>query len=197
MGVNLYMTTGESFIDKFVKRALELGQVVAPVMNFPAISLPAIKAVSQIYSAWEEKAAFLMGSPVKYAVATKQAFMDPDREANYLHLLSGDYVLVPSAHINELKPEMQNLEVQQGYLLQKNANQNEPPDVRKNLVAPGVTYAVLKVTVTPVTSTSGGSSKAGEDASTTDAGAGGSASKKPKSTTPTTHASTPRASAGK
>ena len=144
MGVNLYMTTGESFIDKFVKRALELGQVVAPVMNFPAISLPAIKAVSQIYSAWEEKAAFLMGSPVKYAVATKQAFMDPDREANYLHLLSGDYVLVPSAHINELKPEMQNLEVQQGYLLQKNANQNEPPDVRKNLVAPGVTYAVLR-----------------------------------------------------
>lgn len=167
MGVNVYVTAGESFMEKFVKRALELGQVIAPVMSFPAISVPAIKAVSQIYSAWEERAAFIMGSPMKYVVASQQAAADPDRESEYMHILSGDYVLVPKAHVEDLKSNIQDLEVRQGYLLKKNADQNEPADVRKDRVLPGISYAIIKMSVNPVTAppNSGGSSKEGGDES--------------------------------
>jgi hypothetical protein len=169
MAVNLYVTKGQSMIDKILKEALQLAPAVAQVMNFPAISVPALRTFSEIFGALEERSSFLMNSQLTDVVATKQAIADPDRAVSYLHLIAGEYVLVPKAHVDELKPHLGGLQLQQGYLVANDAKQSDPLTMRKDQAVPGVTYATLKISVSPAT---GASSGANPNAS---GGAGGSA----------------------
>ena len=62
-------------------------------MNFPAISVPALRTFSEIFGALEERSSFIMNSQLADVVATKQALADPDRAVSYLHLIAGEYVL--------------------------------------------------------------------------------------------------------
>jgi hypothetical protein len=149
LAVNLYVTKGQSLVDKILKEALQLAPAVAQVMNFPAISVPALRTFSEIFGALEERSSFLMNSQLTDAVATKQALADPDRAVNYLHLIAGDYVLVPKAHVDELKPHLAGLQLQQGYLVAKDASQSDPVSTRADQAVPGVTYATLRISVSP------------------------------------------------
>jgi len=174
IAVNIYVTKGESIIQRIIKEAVQIAPLVAPVMNFPAISVPALRAFADVFGALEERASFIMTSQLTDAVATKQALADPDRGVTYLHLVPGDYVLVPQAHIDELKPQLPNLQVQQGYLVSKNASQSDPVEARADQAVPGVSYATLKISVAAATS-SGTSTPGG---ATDDSGNGGSGAKK-------------------
>ena len=147
MAVNVYYTKGASLFDKLLKDAFEGLEGLAPVMNFPAASVPAMKTFSLVLGKLEERAAFLMNSDLTDVVASKNALLDPDRAVSYLHLVSGDYVLVPTAHTAELKGHLPNLQLEQGYLVDKNASKLDPLTARKDQVAPGVTYATLKVAI--------------------------------------------------
>src|ERR1700688_2141254 len=88
LAVNLYVTKGQSLIDKILKEALQLAPAVAQVMNFPAISVPALRTFSEIFGALEERASFIMNRQLADVVATKQALADPDRAVSYLHLIA-------------------------------------------------------------------------------------------------------------
>jgi hypothetical protein len=149
LAVNLYVTKGQSLVDKILKEALQLAPAVAQVMNFPAISVPALRTFSEMFGALEERASFLLNSQLMDVVATKQALADPDRAANYLHLIAGEYVLIPKAHIDELKPQLGRLQLKQGYLVANDASENDPVQTRADQAVPGVTYATLRISVSP------------------------------------------------
>jgi hypothetical protein len=164
LAVNLYVTKGQSVVDKILKEALRLAPAVAQVMNFPAISVPALRTFSEIFGALEERSSFIMSSQLTDAVATKQAVSDPDRAANYLHLVAGEYVLIPKAHIDELKPHLSGLKLQQGYLVASDASENDPVQTRADQAVPGVTYATLRISISPATGApSGANPSAGGD----------------------------------
>jgi hypothetical protein len=149
LAVNLYVTKGQSLVDKILKEALQLAPAVAQVMNFPAISVPALRTFSEIFGALEERASFLLNSQLMDVVATKQALADPDRAVNYLHLIAGEYVLIPKSHIDELKPHLGGLQLKQGYLVASDASENDPVQTRADQAVPGVTYATLRISVSP------------------------------------------------
>jgi hypothetical protein len=151
LAVNLYVTKGQSLVDKILKEALQLAPAVAQVMNFPAISVPALRTFSEIFGALEERSSFIMSSQLTDAVATKQALGDPDRAANYLYLIAGEYVLVPKAHIDELKPHLGRLQLKQGYLVATDASEADPVQTRADQAVPGVSYATLRISVSPAT----------------------------------------------
>ena len=156
LAVNLYVTKGQSVVDKILKESLRLAPAVAQVMNFPAISVPALRTFSEIFGALEERSSFIMSSQLTDAVATKQAVSDPDRAATYLHLIAGEYVLIPKAHIDELKPHLSGLKLQQGYLVASDASENDPVQTRADQAVPGVTYATLRISISPATGASSG-----------------------------------------
>jgi hypothetical protein len=156
LAVNLYVTKGQSLIDKILKQALQLAPAVAQVMNFPAISVPALRTFSEIFGALEERSSFIMNSQFTDVVATRQALADPDRAVSYLHLVAGEYLLVPKAHIDELKPHLGGLQLQQGYLVATDASEKDPVQTRADQAVPGVTYATLKISVSPATGTPSG-----------------------------------------
>jgi hypothetical protein len=151
LAVNLYVTKGQSLVDKILKEALRLAPAVAQVMNFPAISVPALRTFSEIFGALEERSSFLMNSQLTDVVVTKQALGDPDRAVNYLHLIAGEYVLIPKAHIDELKPHLDGLQLKQGYLVANDASEKDPVQTRADQAVPGVTYATIRISVTPAT----------------------------------------------
>ena len=72
----------------------------------------------------------------------------------FLPLASGEYVLVPQAHADELGKNLDKLDMTGGYLVNKTAPSSQPPETRAANAVPDVTYVTLKVVVTAAQSTS-------------------------------------------
>ncbi|SPE39966.1 hypothetical protein SBA3_3520001 [Candidatus Sulfopaludibacter sp. SbA3] len=174
LAVNISVVRKESLIHKILTDAQQIAGITAPFFAFPAISIPALKAITTIYSALEQHTTFLLNSPLTQTVATRQALDDETRAVQYLPLVSGDYVLVPQAHADELGKHLDTLELTQGYLVDKNAPTSQPPETRAANAVPDVTYVTLRVTVAPITA---GADKTSSDAGGGDTGASSGASK--------------------
>jgi hypothetical protein len=121
-----------------------------------------------------------MAGNLTTAVATQQAMDDPDREDHYLGLISGDYLMVPRKHTDELAKELPNLDLIQGHLLRKDADQNLPIATRAQNALPGITYATMRVSVTPLDASSMGRATSTAATSGNDSSSGGGSSKKSK-----------------
>jgi hypothetical protein len=130
-------------------------------------------------SYWEDRTRFVMAGNLTTAVATQQAYSDPDREDRYIGLLSGDYLMIPQKHTDELAKELPNLDLVQGYLVRKDADQNLPIQSRAESVLPGVTYASMRISVQPLESSSTGKpAAAGSSSAATSSSTSKSSSKK-------------------
>jgi hypothetical protein len=142
--------------------------VAVPLVALPAISVPALSAFTEALSYWEDRTRFVMAGNLTSAVATQQAFADPDREDRYIGLLSGDYLMLPQEHTAELAKELPNLDLVQGYLVRKDADPNLPLQDRAHSAVPGITYASMRVSVSPLDGSSGGKATAANDGSCED-----------------------------
>ena len=101
-------------------------KIAAPLVSLPAISVPALSAFTQTMSYWEDRTRFIMAGNLTAAVATRQALKDPNRGSPYIGLISGDYLMFAQQHADSLTKEMGNLDLVQGYLVRKDADQNLP-----------------------------------------------------------------------
>ena len=134
------------------------------MVTLPAISVPALSAFTEVLSYWEDRTRFIMAGNLTTAVATQQALSDPDREDRYIGLVSGDYLMVPQKHTDELAKALPNLDLVQGYLVRKDADPNLPLQVRAQNALPGITYASMHVSVSPLDASSSGKSVEGNRA---------------------------------
>jgi hypothetical protein len=148
--VNVSTVRPESTIHKILRVAAQEASALAPILNLPAISVPALKTFTQVYSLLEAHTNFLLNGLLVQAVATQQAHADPGLEVTHLPLVSGDYVLVPQAHTEELSKELPNLDLQQGYLVRKDASKSEPLETRAENAVQGVSYVSMRMIVTKV-----------------------------------------------
>jgi hypothetical protein len=105
-------------------------------------------------SYWEDRTKFIMAGNLTPAVATQQAYTDPEREARYIGLISGDYLMLPQKHTDDLAKELPNLDLIQGYLVRKDADPSLPLETRAQNAVPGITYASMRVSVEPITGNS-------------------------------------------
>jgi hypothetical protein len=83
-------------------------------------------------------------------IASLHPRLDYELGIENLTLVSGNYVMVPAAHAEELGKELPNLDWQSGYLVRKDASPNEPPSKRAERAVEGVTYISMRLTVTKV-----------------------------------------------
>jgi hypothetical protein len=179
MAVNISTVRKESIVHKILTEAQTIAGITAPFFAFPAISIPALKAFTTIYSALEQHTAFLLNSPLTMAIATQQALDDETRTPQYLPLVTGDYVLVPQAHVDELGKSMDKIDLTQGYLVDKSAPSNQPPETRAANCVPDVTYVTIRIAVSPLAAGSAAapSPPADSDAASSDSGSSKSPSK--------------------
>jgi hypothetical protein len=171
LAVNVSKAATTSVFVKALNVMMQGAKVIAPLVTLPAISVPALNAFTQVLSYWEDRTRFIMAGNLTTAVATQQAFIDPDREDHYLGLLSGDYLMVPQEHTEELAKELPDLDLVQGYLVRKDADSNLPLPARAESAVPGITYASMRVSVQPLEASSTGKpagSKGSTEASESD-----------------------------
>jgi len=185
VAVNVSRAQAESMFIKALNIMIQGAKIAAPIVSLPAISVPALSTFTEMMSYWEDRTRFVMAGNLTTAVATQQALKDPDRAPTYIGLLSGDYLMVPQRHVDELAKALPNLDLVQGYLVAKDADPNLPLPQRAQSSIPGITYASMHVTVLPsdtqlskpAASTSGGTSSCPSSS--------GSGSGAKKSSTPT------------
>ena len=183
VAVNVSKAAKTSIFVRALNIIMEGAKMAAPLVTLPAISVPALSAFTEVLSYWEDRTRFIMAGNLTTAVATQQAMNDPDREDRYIGLLSGDYLMVPQKHTEELAKELPNLDLVQGYLVRKDADPSQPLQVRAQNALPGITYASMRVSVAPLDASSsgksaGGRSGAGDSGGGDSTGSGGSGSSK-------------------
>jgi len=182
LAVNVSKAAATSAFVKALKIIIQGAKIAAPLVTLPAISVPALSAFTEVLSYWEDRTRFIMAGNLTTAVATQQAHADPDREDRYIGLLSGDYLMVPQKHTDDLAKVLPELDLVQGYLVRKDADPNQPLAARAQNALPGITYASMRVSVVPLDGSSSGKSAAGsknsdsncDDSSDSGGGSGGS-----------------------
>lgn len=147
IAVNISKAATASVFMKALDVMLAGAKIGAPLVSLPAISVPALSSFTEVLSYWEDRTKFLMAGNLTTAVATQQALNDPERENPYIGLLSGDYLMLPQKHTDELGKELSNLDLVQGYLVRKDADTNVPLETRAQNTVPGITYATMRVSV--------------------------------------------------
>jgi hypothetical protein len=150
LAVNVSKAATTSVFVKALNVIMAGAKIAVPLVSLPAISVPALSAFTEALSYWEDRTRFIMAGNLTTAVATQQAMSDPDREDRYIGLLSGDYLMLPQEHTDELAKELPNLDLVQGYLVRKDADPNLPLAARAQSAVPGVTYASMRVSVQPL-----------------------------------------------
>jgi uncharacterized membrane protein YgcG len=155
MAVNISRAPNDSGFLKVLKVMMTGLKVVAPMVTLPAISTPALNAFSEAFAYWEDRTRFIMNGNLVNAIATQQAMANPEHESTYIGLISGDYVMVPQKHTDELASQLPNLDLAQGYLVRKDADKNLPVSKRAETAIPGVTYATMHIAVSALNSQSG------------------------------------------
>jgi len=156
LAVNVSKAATTSVFVKALNVMIQGAKIAAPMVTLPAISVPALSAFTEALSYWEDRTRFIMAGNLTTAVATQQAMSDPDREDRYIGLLSGDYLMLPQEHTDELAKELPNLDLVQGYLVRKDADPSLPLPTRAQSAVPGVTYASMRVSVLPLDASSMG-----------------------------------------
>ena len=176
LAVNVSKAAKTSIFVKALNIIMEGAKVAAPLVTLPAISVPALSAFTEVLSYWEDRTRFIMAGNLTTAVATQQALTDPDREDRYIGLVSGDYLMVPQMHTEELAKALPNLDLIQGYLVRKDADPSQPLQVRAQNALPGITYASMKVSVSPLDASSSGKPAGGGKSGGGDSGGDSSGS---------------------
>jgi hypothetical protein len=161
VSVNISKAAQQSMFIKALNLMIQAGKAAAPLVSLPAISVPALSTFTEALSYWEDRTRFIMAGNLTTAVATQQALNAPEREAAYIGLVPGDYLMVPQRHIDELSKALPNLDLVQGYLVAKDANPDLPLPQRAQSAVPGVTYASMRIGVIPVEGSCAGSSSGG------------------------------------
>ncbi|HEX4756505.1 MAG TPA: hypothetical protein VH308_00935 [Terracidiphilus sp.] len=154
LAVNVSKAATTSVFVKALNIIMQGAKIAAPLVTLPAISVPALSAFTQALSYWEDRTKFIMAGNLTPAVATQQAYTDPEREARYIGLISGDYLMLPQRHTDDLAKELPNLDLIQGYLVRKDADPSLPLETRAQNAVPGITYASMRVSVEPITGNS-------------------------------------------
>jgi hypothetical protein len=150
LAVNISQAAQTSIFVKALGVMISAAKIAAPLVTLPAISVPALSSLTEVLSYWEDRTRFVMAGNLTSVVATQQAMNDPDRPDHYIGLVSGDYVMVPQQHTAALQSQIANLDVVQGYLVPKGADTSLPLRSRAENVLPGITYATMKVSVSPL-----------------------------------------------
>jgi len=149
--VNVSCMTKESALHKILRNGVKIAGIVSPLVGFPAVSVPAMQAFTTIYSLLEQRASFIMSSPLIDAAATQDALKDPSFPPTFVPIKDGQYVMVPLDHTPMLAPKLQDLEINQGWLVDRTDKSSLPVDQKALHTLPELTYLTLQMKIVPVT----------------------------------------------
>jgi len=152
LSVNITSTPTNSPLHKVLSVLITGAKVMSPLLGFPGITVPALQSFYDFYGKVEmaNPENFLLNSAQKDVAVTQQGTDNSLISSSALRLVSGDYVFVPKSQEADFQKNMDQLVVQNGYLVARNAKGT--PDERVQEAVDTVTYVALNVKVQPASS---------------------------------------------
>jgi hypothetical protein len=147
--VNLSMAHKESAFVGILKTVSSAVGKFAPIVGLPQIGVEALQGFSQMYGAFEQRTTFLINSFPQLAFATQQARAAANTQQG-VNLVPGDYILVPHAFTDQLKPHLDSLELRQGYLVPKGSPTNTSIIDLALALKPDITYLSATFGMKPI-----------------------------------------------
>jgi hypothetical protein len=147
MTVAITSTPTTSLLHKILAGTLTATKIMAPLLGFPGIALPALESFYTFYGQLEQALPenFLLNSAKQDIAVTQQGADSSLISVNALKLLTGEYILMPKSQQKDFAQDMDKLVVQNGFLVERDAK--GIPDDRISLAAPTVSYITLSVKV--------------------------------------------------
>lgn len=149
LAVNVSMVHKESTFFKVINMLVTDAQKVAPVFGFPAISVTALTGFSKLYGVLANRSTFLFQARPQPAYTTQEARAKANSSIG-INMPEGDYVLVPQAHTDDLKPYMGKLKLNNGYLIPTDAPATSSVYEIAENADPDISYLTMNVTVKPL-----------------------------------------------
>jgi len=152
LSVNITSTPTNSPLHKVLAVLITGAKILSPLLGFPGITVPALQSFYDFYGKVEQANPenFLLNSAQKDVAVTQQGADNSLISASALRLVSGDYVFVPKTQEADFQKNMDQLIVQNGYLVARDAKGT--PDDRVQQAVETVTYVTLNVKVQPASS---------------------------------------------
>ena len=119
---------------------------IAPVLGLPAISVTALTGFSKLYGVLANRSTFLFQARPQAAYATQEARQKANSTIG-MNLPSGDYVLVPQAHTDDLKPYLDKMKLANGYMVPKDASAADSTYESAEKAQPDISYITMHMTV--------------------------------------------------
>lgn len=178
LAVNVSMLHRESPFLSMLNMLAQDTSKLAPILGLPAISVTALTGFSKLYGILENRTTFLFQARPTLAYTTQQARQSQNTTIG-MNLPAGDYVLVPQAHTDDLKPYLDKMKLVNGYLVSKDAPSSSSVYEQAQNAKPDISYLTMHVGVSPILQmgqpqSSGG----GSNASGSSSGKSGSSNKK-------------------
>jgi len=147
MSINLTTTPTTSLLNTILGVTIQGTKILTPLLGFPGIALPALQNFYTFYGLLEKSRAenFLLNSEQQDVAVTQQGADNSLISANALRLVTGTYVLLPKSQEDDLQKEMDQLVVQNGYIVKRDSKAS--PDERAAEAVPTVSYVTLNVKV--------------------------------------------------
>jgi hypothetical protein len=172
LAVNISMMHRESPLLSVINILAQDTAKLAPILGLPAISVTALEGFSKLYGLLENRSTFLFQARPQVAYATQSARKAQNTSIG-MNLPAGDYVLVPQAHTDELKPYMDKMKLVNGYLVSKDAPSNSSVYEQAQAMKPDVSYVTMHLGINPLvqmgaveSGTGGGASGSSSSSST-------------------------------
>jgi hypothetical protein len=122
---------------------------LAPILGLPAISVTALTGFNKFYGYLENRTTFLFQARPTVAYTTQSARQKANTTIG-MNLPAGDYILVPQAHTDDLKPYLDKLTLSNGYLVSKDDKSTTSVYERAQNTKPDISYVTLNVGVKPL-----------------------------------------------
>lgn len=152
LSVNITSTPTNSPLHKLLGAIVTGAKIMSPLLGFPGITVSALQSFYDFYGKVEQANPenFLLNSAQRDVAVTQQGADNSLISANAMRLLSGDYVFVPKSQESDFQKNMDQLIVQNGYVVERNAKGT--PDDRIDQAIEAVTYVTVNVKVQPASS---------------------------------------------
>ena len=152
LSVNITSTPTNSPLHKLLGAIVTGAKIMSPLLGFPGITVSALQSFYDFYGKVEQANPenFLLNSAQRDVAVTQQGADNSLISANAMRLISGDYVFVPKSQESDFQKNMDQLIVQNGYVVERNAKGT--PDDRIDQAIETVTYVTVNVKVQPASS---------------------------------------------
>jgi hypothetical protein len=150
LAVNVSMMHRESPFWAVLNALAQDTAKLAPILGLPAISVTALSGFSKLYGLLENRTTFLFQARPTIAYTTQDARSKAQNTTIGMNLPAGDYVLVPQAHTEELKPHLEKMKLVSGYLVPKDAPTSSSVYEQALNAKPDISYVTIHIGINPL-----------------------------------------------